>query len=239
MPKHGIKKKISRFMPNSFFITATDTDAGKTFVTAGLVRSMQRRKLNILALKPMACGYDEGQLNTDLVHLLDAQGLANNQVLKINLYHFQAPLAPWQSGLLEGQTIDSKKLLDWCETQGQSCDVKLIEGVGGLMVPLSKYFNVADWLVALQPMPTLLVVRVKLGGINHMLLSLEALKQRGIQAVCVILNDADNSGQAMLQYHQQALMAYDANLNHTLLPYKASSEVFDDLCQTLIEVDVS
>ncbi|MDQ6962073.1 MAG: dethiobiotin synthase, partial [Mariprofundaceae bacterium] len=89
-------------MPNNLFISATDTDAGKTFVSVGLMRAMLRKKLHAQVLKPMACGYEQGQLNTDLSTLLEAQNLPESAYAKINLYHFQAPLAPWLAGLAEG-----------------------------------------------------------------------------------------------------------------------------------------
>jgi len=222
-------------LKTNFFITATDTDAGKTFVTCGVIRAMYRQQWSVQALKPMACGREPSALNGDLAALLQAQSLDCTQVTNINLYDFAAPLAPWQAALAEGKHVQKTALVQWCEQRCQYADINLIEAVGGLMVPLNAQFHVTDWLLALQPIHTVLVVRVKLGGINHMLLSLEKLRQLKVKPSCIILNDADHCGSSMLHYHQQALQAYDATLTSTVLPHAATEDCFDVLCAKLID----
>jgi len=128
------------------FITATDTGAGKTYVTTALICALQDAGKDVIALKPVACGNGGEAINPDVAALLKAQGLPERDVEKINLYSFDAALAPSQAAAEEGRKIDPKELIDWCSEQSKGHEICLIEGVGGLMVPLAEWFLVADWL---------------------------------------------------------------------------------------------
>jgi len=230
------KRRFLSMLAANFFVTATDTDAGKTFVCCGLIQAMHRHQVHAQVLKPVACGHEKGVLNADLTALLTAQQLSSQHVQQLNLYHFKAPLAPWQAALAEGKCVHADHLVQWCHTHMNKNTTTIIEGVGGLMVPLHAHFNVIDWLLALQSIHTLLVVRVKLGGINHMLLSLEKLQQCNITPVCVVLNDADNCGAKMMEYHQQALQAYNPILPSLHITHHATAAAFDKLYQILIPI---
>lgn len=189
----------------SVFVTATDTDAGKTFVTASLVRAFREKGLNTCALKPVCCGRAAGKMNPDIKTLLAVQGLPDTQAAAINLFDFAAAAAPSQAAAEEGRNIDPETLVCWCHARAKEHDITLIEGVGGLMVPLADHFLVSDWLAAMPDCLVLLVVRTRLGGINHALLTLKQLQGMGRNPAWVVLNDADESGHAMLSRHAEAL----------------------------------
>ncbi|MDQ6958694.1 MAG: dethiobiotin synthase [Mariprofundaceae bacterium] len=192
----------------SVFITATDTDAGKTFVTASLARALAETELKVCALKPVCCGRTAGQTNPDIKTLLHAQGMPDTQTDTINLYDFTEFAAPGQAAAKEGRRIEPEKLVQWCSARMQEYDITLIEGVGGLMVPLAENFLVSDWLAAMPDCVVVLVVRTRLGGINHALLTLNQLHHMGREPAWVVLNDADGSGHAMLTRHAEAMSPF-------------------------------
>jgi len=189
----------------SIFITATDTDAGKTFVTAALSRALVGRGLNVGAFTPVCCGRISGQMNPDIKALLRAQGMGDTQTDAVNLYDFAASAAPGQAAAKEGRRIEPESLVSWCAARARAHDIALIEGVGGLMVPLTERFLVSDWLCAMPNSIVVLIVRARLGGINHALLSLDKLHSMGREPVWVVINDADNTGGQMLRRHAEAI----------------------------------
>jgi len=187
------------------FITASDTDAGKTFVTAALTRALAKAGLNVGAFKPVCCGSAPGRRNPDIKALLQAQGMDDTQADAVNLYDFVASAAPEQAAAKEGGRIAPEGLVQWCAARARSHDVALIEGVGGLMVPLTDRFLVSDWLSAMPDSVVILIVRARLGGINHALLSLDKLHRMGREPAWVVINDADNTGGQMLRRHAEAI----------------------------------
>ncbi len=193
-------------MGASIFITATDTDAGKTFVTAALTRALMESKPDVCALKPVCCGRTDGRLNPDTEVLLRAQGMQDAHSDAINLYNFAAFTAPNDAAAKEGRRVEPEKLMHWCAARIKEHDIALIEGVGGLMVPLAKDFLVSDWIMAMPDVTrVLLVVRSRLGGINHALLSLDKLHRMGRDPAWIVINDADRYGNQTVRHHAEAI----------------------------------
>jgi len=149
----------------TYFIAANDSDAGKSYLTALLWRGLQRRGVDAVALKPVACGVESNGINSDVALL---QRLQPGQ--EINLHINPHPLAPWCD-----QPVSPDALLAWCDRRIASQRTTLIEGVGGLMVPLAVGFTQMDWIQALPEMEILLVVRARLGCLSQMLTHLELL----------------------------------------------------------------
>jgi len=195
-------------MGTGIFVTATDTDAGKTFVTASLLRALAEAGVKACALKPVCCGRESGQMNPDIKTLLEAQNMSASQAGSINLYDFEVAAAPGQAGAEESKHIVPETLVQWCQAKMKEQDVTLIEGVGGLMVPLTGGFLVSDWLAAMPECMVVLVVRARLGGINHALLSLKQLQAMHRDPAWVILNDADKAGNTMLSRHAEAIAPF-------------------------------
>lgn len=191
------------------FVTGTDTDAGKSFITAALVRGLIEAGLDAAALKPVSCGRGIGELNADVAALLAAQGMAANRAGDINLYDF-APFAAPMFAAPPGDGVDVAKLAAWCGQRVAGHALTLIEGVGGLMVPLAEGVLVADWLQMLAGAKVLLVVRARLGGINQALLSIDKLERMGCAPDWVVVNAADAQGNAMLDDHCAAISPYFA-----------------------------
>jgi dethiobiotin synthetase len=184
------------------FITSTGTGIGKSFITAGLARQARAHGQTIAAYKPVISGFDPAEVEeSDTGILLDALGLPMTQdnIERISPWRFAAPLAPSMAGRLENRPIDfdalvahSRKMLQGPE------ETILIEGVGGVMAPLTDHHTVLDWIEALGA-PALLVVGTCLGGISHTLTALETLKQRKISVHALIVNESENSSATLEQ----------------------------------------
>ncbi len=161
----------------AIFITATDTDAGKTWVTASAIRALLKKGVSAKALKPIACGLDENGKNDDIELLLKAQHLSDAD--DISLCRYTLPAAPSQAAVAENQVVDTDKLVQWCKNEADHVGTCLIECVGGLMVPITENWLVSDWVEAIPDAEVWLVVGCKLGAINQTLLTLEKLNQMG------------------------------------------------------------
>jgi len=173
-------------MASKVFITATDTEAGKTWVTASAIRSLLKEGQSAKALKPIACGLDAAGQNEDIDALLSAQSLSDAD--QVSLYRYALPAAPSQAAASEGQVADTDTLIEWCESQSADVDTCLIEGVGGLMVPITDNWLVSEWIEAMHDAEVWLVVSCKLGDNNQTLLTLEKLKQIGRTPTRIFFN---------------------------------------------------
>jgi len=190
------------------FITASDTDAGKTYVAAGLTRALMRRHIRVRTLKPVCCGRAPGTMNADVRALLEAQGWPPDRAHRICRHDFPDFAAPAQAAARAGEAIQPEELVRWCNKAAGDAELALIEGVGGLMVPLAPRWLVADWLAAMPDCRVLLVARACLGGINHALLTLKALDAMSRPPDWVVINDADAAGQDMPESMARALHSF-------------------------------
>ncbi|MFA6303626.1 MAG: dethiobiotin synthase [Legionella sp.] len=170
-----------------YFITGTDTDCGKTYVTRKLLQQIP----NSLAIKPVASGCD--LIDGDLINA-DAQCLQINSAVSLNTinpWRFAAPVSPHIAAREAGIQLSISELVDYCMHFTQAhCDTLFIEGAGGLLVPLNEEETWVDFLLA-SKIPVLLVVGMKLGCINHALLTQTALSSYGIECIGWIANQID------------------------------------------------
>ncbi len=190
-------------MISKVFITATDTEAGKTWVTAAAIRYFLEQDIQVKALKPVACGFDASGRNEDIEALLAAQNLT--EAYQINLYRFAKPVAPSQATVAEGQSIDSGKLVRWCDAQSDNVDCCLTEGVGGLMTPITDTWLVSDWIEAMPDCELWLVVGCKLGAINQTLLTLDKLKQMERSPARIFFNATNIENNDWIESTRQAV----------------------------------
>lgn len=169
--------------PLRVFVTGTDTGVGKTEVACALLSLLTQAGLRPAALKPYESGVRAG-VATDAEALHAAAG-AWDPLDHVRVHTFRAPLAPGIAAALEGRTADPA-LVDAAlrRFEGRSL---VVEGAGGLLVPLDEERDVID-LVVRSGLPVLLVARAGLGTINHVGLSLEALRTRRVPVLAVVLN---------------------------------------------------
>lgn len=172
---------------NSYFVTATGTDTGKTFCTAGLLRANP----SLQAIKPLLSGYEEGQAaDSDSGQLLAAMGqtVTAQNIAAITPWRYKAPLSPDMAAAREGQSIDYAALLGFCRA-ALAKGPTLIEGAGGAAVPLTGAKMTADWIADLD-LPVLLVSGTYLGSISHCITTAEFLLRRGISIHAILLNES-------------------------------------------------
>ncbi len=167
-------------MKRIFFITGTDTDVGKTVLTALLTRFLSERCVNAVALKPICSG---GRADARALRAAMDGALPLDE---INPWHFRAPIAPLLAARRERKHVRLSGVLAHVRAMQKRCDVLLIEGAGGLLSPLGKNFDSGDLIAAMGALP-LVVAPNRLGAVNHILLTLEALPRSAAARARVVL----------------------------------------------------
>lgn len=175
--------------PQAFFVTGTDTGVGKTFATCALLHLARSRNLTAVGMKPVAAGTDADGRNEDVEQLIAASSVAAPREL-VNPCCFAAPVAPHIAAAVEGRRIDPDTIVAAARQLAEQADVLLVEGVGGFRVPLGADFDTADLAVRLG-LPVILVVGLRLGCLNHALLTAEAIQARGLTLAGWIANRID------------------------------------------------
>ena len=170
------------------FITGTDTDVGKTVVAAGLALALRARGLKVGVMKPIATGctgQDVRLVSHDAVYLLEA---AENQFPALTSpSRFRNPLSPNVAAVMEKKEIDLKEIKKAYYELQKHYDFMIVEGIGGLLVPITKDYFVANMIREFR-LPTLVVARPGLGTINHTLLTVDAAVIRGFEVRGIIFN---------------------------------------------------
>ncbi len=194
----------------TIFVTGTDTGVGKTTVTSAMVAFLSlRKKFNVGVMKPFESGLSKGDkdlLPWDAICLREASGSADDLNL-ISPYTFEAPLAPEVAAQLENVTIDLDVVDRIYRTIQSAHDLVVIEGAGGVMVPIRKNFFYVD-LIQRWNAPTLIVSRLGLGTINHTLLTVHLLKERGASILGVILNNTGGLSDVAARTNPDVLKEY-------------------------------
>ncbi|HWV55166.1 dethiobiotin synthase [Pseudorhodoplanes sp.] len=180
----------------SVFITASGTDVGKTFVAAGLIRYLRSQGEAIDAVKPIVSGFDPARAGeSDSGVLLRALGLpfTDEEIHDISPWRFAAPLSPDMAARHAGTEIDFDQLVSFCETAMKEADGSLlVEGVGGVMVPIDQDNTVLDWIAELD-LPVVLVAGTYLGSISHTLTAAEVLDQEDCDLRTIVVSESEGS----------------------------------------------
>ncbi len=184
----------------AFFITATGTDIGKTFVTKGLIRQMHATGRPVAAIKPVVSGFDPHDwLESDSAVLLAALGrpVALAEVEHISPWRFEEPLSPHMAARHEGRAIVFQEVVEFCrQSMAGRQGVLLIEGIGGIMVPLDDRRTVLDWMSVLR-IPIILVAGTYVGTMSHTLTSLEVLVRRNLDVAAVVVSESEGSAASL------------------------------------------
>ncbi len=174
------------------FVTGTDTEVGKTRVSAALLHWLGERGQCCAGYKPVAAGtevFGGEDVNEDVRALRDASSVGLTDV-DVGPFQFEAACAPHIAAALEGRTIERAVLLQGALALATRAERLIVEGVGGFCVPLGLDFNSADFAMDLG-LPVVLVVGLRLGCINHALLSAEAIHTRGLRLAGWVANTVD------------------------------------------------
>lgn len=180
-------------MPNQprqpgIFIAGTDTNVGKTVVTAALGLALQQTGATVGVMKPVETGATPENADSDVRRLRNVFAPYGNVDVR-NVYSLPQPVAPLEAARTAQQSIDVDAILNACRTFAVHHDYMLVEGAGGILVPLTETHDVCD-LIALLGLPCLIVGRTCLGSINHARLTLRGLREAGIPVFGILLNHA-------------------------------------------------
>jgi dethiobiotin synthetase len=184
----------------AIFVTGTGTEVGKTFVAAALVRHLRSAGENVDAIKPVVSGFDPAApAASDPGILLAALGkpATLEEIDRVAPWRFAAAMSPDLAAARERRSIGFETLVDFCRKRDmESPGTLIIEGVGGVMVPLDETHTVLDWMTALR-FPVLLVAGSYLGTFSHTLTALHVLARRNLDIRAVIVSESANGGASL------------------------------------------
>lgn len=202
-----------------YFITSSGTGVGKTFVTAGLTRAGVARGARVMALKPIVSGFDLTLAAvSDTGLLLEAMGdpITPESLARVSPWRFAAPLSPDMAAAKEGRALCFDEIVEHSRDAVGASDDLLIEGVGGVMVPLDERHTVLDWIAATD-IPAIVVVGSYLGSLSHTLTAMAVLKARAIPVAMLVLNDS-GTGEVALADARATLARFLPDVTIATLP---------------------
>jgi dethiobiotin synthetase len=196
-----------------WFVTGTDTDVGKTYFASLLVRALRKSGLDCVAMKPICCG---DRTDSELLHAACEQTISIDEV---NPVWLRTPAAPLIAARLERREIDLEQIRRTFRKLNASHRGLIVEGAGGWLVPVRSDYLMSD-LAADFGLPVVVVVRNKLGALNHTLLTVQSIRARGLDCAGIILNhmdvDSDVAGRtnrAVLEQTTQAPILFEITRN--------------------------
>lgn len=218
-------------MSRSLLVTGTDTGIGKTIVSAGLAAALRRAGIDVGVMKPVASGARRG-VSDDAVYLKKTSGV-DDPLSLVNPLLFKAPLAPSVAAEVEKRAVDLRPVwAAWRELLRRH-DGLVVEGVGGLLVPIKPRWTVAHFARKLG-LPLVIVTRPKLGTLNHSALTARAARDFGLKVFGLIVNFAEPG-----RSDHRTWSALESETGLPILgviPHRPKPAVFDVLARTLLKV---
>lgn len=171
---------------NGIFVTGTDTGVGKTIISSGLAAVLKEKKIDIGVFKPFLSGVsrDHPKSDTSLLKQLSCTSLSHEEITP---FQFKEPLAPYVASKLEGKNVRIEDVLNHWEAIRRKHDYFIVEGAGGISVPLGENFLVSDLIKTLQ-LPIVIVARPNLGTVNHIFLTIQYAKSLGLHIAGIVIN---------------------------------------------------
>jgi dethiobiotin synthetase len=211
--------------PRGVFITGTDTGVGKTVVTAGLAATLAKGEWSVGVMKPIETGVGMNSCS-DAVRLQRAAS-STDALDVIRPYAFRSPVAPVAAAGLEKKPIRISSIFSAYQALQSRHDVVLVEGVGGVRVPITPSADILT-LIARMKLPAVVVARASLGGVNHALLTLAALRESKISVVALVLNRSIPTRTARARVQERSTVSLLRRLARIPvigpLPYRPSLE---------------
>ncbi len=169
-----------------FFVTGTDTGVGKTIISCGLAAVLKEKKIDVGVFKPLLSGISREHPESD-TSLLKQMSQTSLSYEDITPFAFKEPLAPYVAGKLEGKVVNIEEVLQCWERIRERHEYFIVEGAGGISVPLGENFLVSDLIKALQ-LPIVIVARPNLGTVNHIFLTVQYAKSMGLKIAGIVIN---------------------------------------------------
>ena len=220
-----VSAKLKSEQIPGIFVTGTDTGVGKTLVAGAIAKLLSQSGRIVGVFKPIATGCDsrrEGLVSSDaefLAHCSDCRHPLND----INPVRYREPLAPSVAAERSGRGIDFQEIQAAYHSLSADCDVLVVEGIGGALVPISPDYMLAD-LAAEMALPVVIVARSTLGTINHTLLTIEAFKSRSVRVAGIVVNGYPADGSTLAEETNPRVIAEISGKNVlTVIPYDNGS----------------
>ena len=219
------------------FITATDTDIGKTYVCAGLAHSLKKLEIDVGIMKPFACGVKQktGFASNDLTMLANAAMVDDDETI-INPFFFPVPASPYTAAKNLGVKIDIAHVMECFRKLDKIHDIILVEGIGGIMTPILKDYAIIDLIKDLDA-NTIIVTSSKIGTVNHTVLTCNICKNMNIPIKGLIINNFDSTGYPIPELERDLSVLTDLPVLCSL-PHmkKFNLSKYSDLIQEKVDV---
>ena len=208
----------------SLFVTGTDTDVGKTCVTASIVSYLSRMNVNVGVMIPFASGYKATTDSiSDDVRILMKYSRVNDPVDLVNPYFFEIPTSPYDACKQLNREIDISKVINSYKQLTSIHDVVIVEGIGGIMTPISKNYFVSDLIADLQ-MNAIIVTGSKVGTVNHLMLTYQHVKEKNLGLNGFLINQNVSDGYESSNLKQQIIDLTGQTVYGTI-PYQKSFNI--------------
>ena len=208
----------------SLFVTGTDTDVGKTCVSASIVKNLRDMDIDVGVMKPFASGHkkNSNSLPQDVEILMKYSG-SQDPIDLVNPYFFEIPTSPYDAAKILVQKINLQKVIDAYNKLLSSHDLVIVEGIGGLMTPITQNYFVSN-LISELDIDTIIVTGSKLGTVNHTLLTYEHCKQMHLKLKGFVINQTVPSGYELSNLRQQ-IMELTNQIVYCTIPYQKNFDL--------------
>ena len=205
-------------MMKSLFVTGTDTDVGKTCVSASIVKNLRDMDIDVGVMKPFASGHkkNSNSLPQDVEILMKYSG-SQDPIDLVNPYFFEIPTSPYDAAKILVQKINLQKVIDAYNKLLSSHDLVIVEGIGGLMPRITQNYFVSN-LISELDIDTIIVMGSKLGTVNHTLLTYEHCKQMRLKLKGFVINQTESNGYELANLKQQ-IMELTSQIVYCTIPY--------------------
>ena len=202
----------------SLFVTGTDTDVGKTCVSASIVKNLRDMDIDVGVMKPFASGHkkNSSSLPQDVEILMKYSG-SQDPIDLVNPYFFEIPTSPYDAAKILVQKINLQKVIDAYNKLLSSHDLVIVEGIGGLMTPITQNYFISN-LISELDIDTIIVMGSKLGTVNHTLLTYEHCKQMHLKLKGFVINQTEPNGYELTNLKQQ-IMELTSQIVYCAIPY--------------------
>lgn len=217
----------------NYFVTGTDTGVGKTLLSCALLHAFSKQGKTVAGMKPVAAGCDEDGVNEDVRDLRAATNIFAS-LGQINPYSFMRPVAPHIAARHSGVRINFERILESYRELSAQADIVIVEGAGGFQIPLNETQDSSDLAVALD-LPVILVVGMRLGCLNHALLTVRAIEDCGLTCAGWVANVIDQDMAALSENIEALQQRIKAPLLGTV-QYQAVPDAHEVSTQLSIEL---
>ena len=208
----------------SLFVTGNDTGVGKTCVTASIVKNLRDMDIDVGVMKPFASGYKKNSNSiSEDVEILMKYSDSHDPIDLVNPYFFEIPTSPYDAAKTLTQKISLRKITDAYDKLLLSHDLVVVEGIGGLMTPITQNYFISN-LISELDIDTIIVIGSKLGTVNHTMLTYEHCKQMHLKLKGFVINQTEPGGYELSNLKQQ-IMELTNQIVYCTIPYQKNFDL--------------